>query len=618
MNKKAIITTYSIAFAAFLLSMFYFSFWQKNSFKVGDAWGYYAYLPAVFINHDLDNLDSTHINRCKYAGLPILSKKNPLYYGEALYSSLKKPVIKYTYGISILESPFFFLGHIFSKIFGYKQDGYSLPYMIWLHIGNFLYVLTGLLILYFVLLNWFKPIISFVTTLVLLLSTNLLYFSVFNTGMSHGYLFFLYASLFYCTIQFYKSLQLKYFLIIAFLCGLIVLIRPTEILCVLFVFLYGCNSFNAIKHRFLFFLKKWKWILVAALIVCCIIFPQLYYWKTQAGKWFYDSYPIEHFNFLKPEIFKGLFSFKNGWLIYTPIMLFAFAGLFFVRKKANEIYLPLIVIFTAHVYIIYSWYSWQYVNGYGSRPMVQLYPLLSFSLAAFFSFMETKKILIKSVVFLFVFACTAINILHLFQCEKGTLLTEDATWNLYKTSFGKFTTTRKILYAYDNNLAYVDTVGKTKIKTLVYENFEDTIQPYRDSSKAFTGKFSQHIKEEEFGVTFKLNAAKYIIEKGQTLQFKIWMWLPENHGLYENILMTISKEINEKSFFWNAIRVENKNADINGYSYWWGKQQQWVPVDFCIEIDEDVNPNTDFVFTIWNARKKEVFIDDASVSIWKK
>ncbi len=616
-TKRQIWLTYFIGLMVLILSMFYFSFWKTNSFKMGDAWGYYAYLPATFIHQDLENLDSSHVIRSKYAGLAILDKKDPFYYREALIGPKGKPVIKYTYGIALLESPFFFMGHIFAKITHTKQDGYSMPYIIALHVGNFLYILTGLLLLYASLLQWFTKKQSLVTVLLIALVTNLLYFSLFNTGMVHGYLFFLYALLIFSTIQFYAKPNFKKASVLAILCSLIVVIRPTEILCLFIPFLYGCGTLPEVKIRFTFWLKKFKWVLAGAVIAIVIAFPQFLYWKYQTGFWLYDSYPIEHFNFLRPEILNGIFSFKNGWLIYTPIMLMALVGLFFIKKKVPQLAYSIVIIFVLHVYIIYCWWSWQYVNGYGSRPMIQIYPLLSFALATVIAMVSKQKWFIQLPFVLFILICTVLNWVHLLQMEAGTLLTEDGTYNLYKASLGKFTSTRKMMYAYDNNLPYADTVGKEKLKTIDFTSFEEKDAAFADSVKVYAGKKSQHLTTQEFGITFSINGTEKVIEKGMYLQFKLWMWLPENHGLYENVLMVITKEAYGKTELWNSIRVENKNPDTGGYSFWWGKQQTWVPVDFTMKIEDDVSPNTIFKCFVWNPRQKEIFIDDASAVLWR-
>ncbi len=73
-----------------------------------------------------------------------------------------------------------------------------------------------------------------------------------------------------------------------------------------------------------------------ALLFMLPIFPQLLYWKLVSGNWLFYSYGNEGFDFLHPHIFDGLFCFKNGWLSYTPIMLFGLIGIVLMHKKKKK------------------------------------------------------------------------------------------------------------------------------------------------------------------------------------------------------------------------------------------------------------------------------------------
>ena len=89
------------------------------------------------------------------------------------------------------------------------------------------------------------------------------------------------------------------------------------------------------------------------------------------------------FFFMNPQIINGLFSFRKGWLIYTPVMIFGLAGFFFLRKRSPEIFMPMLVFVIVNVYVVYSWWCWWYGGSYGSRPMIDMYGIMALPLAAF-------------------------------------------------------------------------------------------------------------------------------------------------------------------------------------------------------------------------------------------
>ena len=80
-----------------------------------------------------------------------------------------------------------------------------------------------------------------------------------------------------------------------------------------------------------------------------------------------------------PEIIKGLLGAKNGWFMYTPLMLIACLA-FFVKGMAKDIRIVFFLLVPVYIYIVYAWFNYYYINGFGSRPMIHLYPLLAFGI----------------------------------------------------------------------------------------------------------------------------------------------------------------------------------------------------------------------------------------------
>jgi len=98
-----------------------------------DVFGYYLYLPLKFIYHDLGLHDESIVHS-------ILEQYNN---SETFYQAIRLPegnhVMKYSMGLSILYSPFFFIGHIIAKLSGYAADGFSDPYQFSIFFGGIIY-----------------------------------------------------------------------------------------------------------------------------------------------------------------------------------------------------------------------------------------------------------------------------------------------------------------------------------------------------------------------------------------------------------------------------------------------------------------------------------------------
>jgi len=77
--------------------------------------------------------------------------------------------MKYSMGMSILYSPFFFIGHLYAKISDYPADGFSLPYQYAIFIGGQVFTVTGIIALRKVLIQFFSDKITAITMTIIVL-----------------------------------------------------------------------------------------------------------------------------------------------------------------------------------------------------------------------------------------------------------------------------------------------------------------------------------------------------------------------------------------------------------------------------------------------------------------
>jgi hypothetical protein len=156
-------------------------------------------------------------------------------------------------------------------------------------------------------------------------------------------------------------------------------------------------------------------ILTIVIIAFLLISLQFIYWKFSAGKWIYNSYGNEGFYFNHPEIIRGLFSYRKGWLVYTPVMVFAVIGFIFLRKKIPELFLPILVYFILNLFVVFSWWCWWYGGSFGARPLIETYALLTVPLALVIDQISRRTWIVKLVGFL---AMLFLIYLNLFQSRQ--------------------------------------------------------------------------------------------------------------------------------------------------------------------------------------------------------
>src|SRR5690606_21838877 len=182
--------------------------------------------------------------------------------------------------------------------------------------------------------------------------------------------------------NFHATAKRKYALRVGLLVGLAILIRPSEIIVILLPLLWGLEQINSdtLGRQIKFLKTNSKTVLLAvaaALFVVCI---QVAYWLYVAGTPLVYSYGDKGFSWLSPHFFDFTFSYRSGWLVYTPLLIFAFLGmLVYLRYGKNKV--AIISFFLLNYYVISAWDVWWY-GGMGGRAMVQSYAVAFFMVAA--------------------------------------------------------------------------------------------------------------------------------------------------------------------------------------------------------------------------------------------
>jgi hypothetical protein len=129
----------------------------------------------------------------------------------------------------LAQLPFFLVAHFVSHTGNADADGYSKPYMIAVNLAALFYLFLGLLYLKRTMASF--QISEKITSIILIASvfgTNLFYYSISESGMSHVYSFAFISMFFFYTRQYFAAFQPKYLLFLSLLLGIIVLIRPVN------------------------------------------------------------------------------------------------------------------------------------------------------------------------------------------------------------------------------------------------------------------------------------------------------------------------------------------------------------------------------------------------------
>ena len=376
---KAALTRH-ITLALILLITLIFAKLQANKLSGGedevctticsDGRGYYAWLPGIFIYHDLNfNFFDGVEAKDSLCGGPVggCMQDYRVYHDGAACN-------KYYPGASFMMLPFFAAAHFITTTFThYAPSGYSYPYFRLAGVSGIFYYMMGMLFFLAILVKMgLDTTQRAITILLVTFGTNIMYFAVDKPTYSHIYSFTLIAAFIYllqCLRERYSARQV---LLLSFITGWIFIARPVNLsILVIVPFIFRGqvrNILNEVK------LKPAR----LALLLPGFIMPALLLglYKISVGRFFVYSYGGESFDFLHPHFWQFLFSGTNGVFAYMPLLLMPFLLLPVWYTPAVRNYVAgaaVTLLFTCYIHS--SWYCWWYGFSFGARTILDVAPL---------------------------------------------------------------------------------------------------------------------------------------------------------------------------------------------------------------------------------------------------
>jgi hypothetical protein len=575
-----------------------------------DIFGYYLYLPLLFIYNDLGIRDFSTITHI------LETYQNTSTFYQAMPGVDGGWVLKYPMGMAILYSPWFFIGHLWAVLSAYPADGFSFPYQASLVYGSFVYTVVGLFVFWKSLRYFFKPATVSAILLIIVFGTNYLVHTVFHGQglMSHNYLFTLFALILYFTIKWHEKPGMKYAIALGIAIGAAALSRPTELLVVIVPILWNVKNKNDLINKLKLLQLNWKNVLVAGLIIFGFGAMQLVYFKLFTGKFLFNSYGNnagEGMEFFSPYITQVLFSFRKGWLIYTPVMVFALAGFITLYKDMRNQFLSVFIFFVIASYVIASWSCWWYADCYSQRALIPMYVFLSLPLGSLIENVFQKQKIIWR--FLLVFVLVSLTVLNLFQSWQflnGIIHTSRMTKPYYESVFLKTSipsgATDKLLVDRSKTPEEILNSGKTfNTKMLGFYDFEDAgIVPDTNLVKWSDGKVFELNKQNPFSphyqITYKdLNLDEYGILKVTANVYPI-------HAPMDNPLVFTATFMHKGyAYSYFGKHLDDQMLQIN----------TWNKVEFYYLTPEVRKESDPFRTTFWLKGEFPVFIDDFKVQL---
>lgn len=390
-----------------------------------DVKNYYAYLPAYFIDHNIEF-------RGWEANLPPFELKYwPIWCHDDVF------IIKMSMGVSFFYAPFFAAAHLAAAPLGYPADGFSQPYAFALLLSGAVFAWLGLLVLCKFLRRHFSDKVTAAVLAIIGLTTNLFWYATFESPMSHSYSFFLFASFLLLTELWYEKPTWLRSILLGLVFGCISLVRPSNSLIVIVFLLYGVTHWADIAAHFRLYLQNWYKILSIIILTLLVWVPQCLYWKHITGHFLFYSYYNEGFFWTDPKCWQVLFGFRKGLFIYSPILLAALAGYVLLWKRKREYFWAIAVFSILNVYVISSWWCWWYGGSFGLRAFIESFTLLAIPMGLFLTWVSERKRWVRTALASLVIVLGMQSAFHMVQYYNEVIHYEGMTKKAYFHFFWK-------------------------------------------------------------------------------------------------------------------------------------------------------------------------------------
>ncbi|HEV7231931.1 MAG TPA: hypothetical protein VGO45_11415, partial [Bacteroidia bacterium] len=317
-----------------------------------------------------------------------------------------------------------------------------------------------------------------------------------------------------------------------------------------------------------------------------------------------------------PYTFEFLFSYKKGWLLYTPVMVFALLGFYRLYRKRKDLFYPAFVFTVVNIYVLSSWDCWWYAASFSQRPMVESYPLLALPLGFFLIAVREKGRLLHVISVSLIIACVALNLFQTWQATHWILDSSRMTKAYYWRIFGKTRISEAdyALLEIDRDQFSQGFKGDEEDyykKEVYFRDFENPRPDIDNASRVDTFGFeSKHCLRLDSLHDFAGSFEDYY----WNLSNKNYCWLRMTVDVYP----TVSPQIASCCLV-AAIEYHGHVRDYRalGISDVPVKAGQWNTLHFDYLTPYILHKDDKLSFHFWNNGRKTVYIDNLKAVLWE-
>jgi hypothetical protein len=385
-----------------------------------DGFGYYLYLPAIFIHRDIffNFLNDPAFAAAIRADYPFSD-----FNWAGLSEQQNGFANKYPAGTAILQVPFFLAAWTVAKVKSIGPlSGFELPFQVASGISGAFYFAAGIYLLFRILVRRTTVLAAYLCLLFVIATTNVLLYASYDAAFSHIYSFFLISAL--CSLVCSPSRTACHAFAFGLLLGLAVIVRPTNIVAAMLVAQLTQSPDRRQIAR------------TMTLVICGAALaasPQAAIWLKTSGSIIHYSYGTEGFDFLHPQLPDYLLSLRKGVFFWHPAYLLMILSLTVHYRRFPREALIFLAMIVLNLYVGSAWNTWWFGGSFGSRQTIDVLPVIAIAAGSIFSYLVTvRRPLLLCLCAALTIGLATINLVQMHGYMVGTIPFDETTWEIYR------------------------------------------------------------------------------------------------------------------------------------------------------------------------------------------
>jgi hypothetical protein len=357
-----------------------------NPWVRGDGVGYYAYVRAMLIDHNL-RFEKDWLAANPSFKMARVDSDGKI--GADQYTSTGHLINHFSVGPAMLWAPFLAVVHLVVLALNrmgahIPADGYSRPYLVTMALATATYGFLALYLAFDLARKYFEERCAFLGTLGIWFAGSLPVYMYFNPSWSHAHSAFVVALFLWYWHRTRGDRTPRQWVLLGACSGLMLDVYYPNAILLLIPLLEALGAYGRALR------PGPDWVAVRRLLLghlwCCgmavvAFLPTLITRKIIYGNPFELGYGEKWF-WTSPALGQVLFSSNHGLLTWTPILVPALVGLFLFWKVDTEIAGLLWAAILGFYYLIASYSLWDGISSFGNRFFISLTPLFVLGLAA--------------------------------------------------------------------------------------------------------------------------------------------------------------------------------------------------------------------------------------------